>query len=453
MIAFMTTKPAVQTTSKLAAYMAVTVLAVLFLLPFHAFITTWAGANFGYLDQFRIWKEIIIFFLGFGCLVLLIRDRSLRRQFLSSKITILIGLYVLLALLRTAYGYSEGITNFEAAAYGAVAGLRYLIFFLVVGLVASRGTILQRWWPFAVVAPATTVVFFGLLQQLVLDKNFLTHFGYGPDTIPAFQGVDQKTEYARAQSTLRGPNPLGAYLALVITFLTGLTYRFRTYWFSFGFLAVAATALLFFSYSRSAWIGLVISLATWILLVIRNEKVLKLLIIVGLATAVIVGASVYVLRDNDYVQNTIFHTDENSQSATSTNSVRTQAIQDGLSDVWHHPLGQGLGSAGPASTRNSHPKIAENYYIQVAQEVGIFGLVLYLAITIGVGYKLLEQRSELLPQVLFATLIGISVINLVSHAWMDDTLSLLWWGLAGIALTPIIKHKHEKQTKSEKLAR
>jgi hypothetical protein len=54
-----------------------------------------------------------------------------------------------------------------------------------------------------------------------------------------------------------------------------------------------------------------------------------------------------------------------------------------------------------------------------------------------------------------ASLIGISVINLVSHAWMDDTLSLLWWGLAGIALAPaIIKGKHyEKQTKSEKVAK
>ena len=38
--------------------------------------------------------------------------------------------------------------------------------------------------------------------------------------------------------------------------------------------------------------------------------------------------------------------------------------------------------------------------------------------------------------ILFVSLIGISFINLLSHAWADDTLSLLWFGLAGIALAP-----------------
>ena len=451
----MSAKIADQTTSKLATYMAWAVLAILFLLPLHAFFTTWAGSVLGYHDQIRVWKEIIILFLSLGSLGLLVSDKALRRQFFGSKLTILIVLYVVLGLLRTAYGYNQGITNFEAAAYGIIGAFRYLVFFLVVGLVASRSQVLQRWWPFVVITPATIVVMFGLLQQFVLDRNFLTHFGYGPDTIPAFQSVDQKTEYARAQSLLRGPNPLGAYLALVITILAGMFYRFKSYRFSFGFLIAGSAMLLFFSYSRSAWIGLIISLAAWVLLVIKDKKILKVLLIAGLVGTVVVGLAVYTFRDNDYVQNTIFHSDETSQSTSSTNSVRLQALKDGAADVVDHPLGQGLGSAGPASARGPSPKIAENYYIQVAQEIGIFGLILYLAITVGVGYRLFMRRQQLLAQVLLASLIGISVINLVSHAWMDDTLSLLWWGLAGIALAPaIIKGKHyEKQTKSEKVAK
>lgn len=457
----MTTKTADQKpsplTTSLATYMAWTVAAILFLLPFHAFITTWAGSSFGYHDQIRVWKEVIIAFLSVGCLVLLIKDRQLRQQFFSSRLTVLITLYIALGLLRAAYGLNENITNLESAAYGIIGAFRYLVFFLVVWLIASRSTILQRWWPLTVITPATIVVFFGLLQQFVLSKDFLTHFGYGPDTIPAFQSVDQKTEYARAQSTLRGPNPLGAYLSLVITFLVGFFYKFKSYRFSFGFLLVAASVLLFFSYSRSAWIGLAISLATWVLLVIRNKKVLKSVLVFGLTVLIILSAAIFTFKDNDYIQNTVFHTDETSQSATSTNTVRTQAIQDGLQDIVNHPLGQGLGSAGPASVRGDTPKIAENYYIQVAQEVGIIGLALYVAITVGVGYRLFKKRTELLAQVLFASLVGITAINLVSHAWMDDTLSLLWWGLAGIAMATaaspgIIKGKrYEKQTKSEKI--
>lgn len=449
----MSTKSAAQKQSPLATYMAWIVLAILFLLPFHAFFTTWAASNFGYRDQFLIWKEIIIFGLSLGCLALLYKDKDLRQQFLRSNLTILIALYILLGLLRTAYGYSQEITNFESSAYGIIGAFRYLAFFLIVEQVASRSFVLQRWWLFAVVTPATIVILFGLMQQFVLERNFLTHFGYGSDTVPVFQSVDQKSEYARAQSTLRGPNPLGAYLSLMITFLSGMYYKFKTYRFSFGFLIAAASILLFFSYSRSAWIGLAISLAAWVLLAIKDEKVLKFLLITTALGVIVVGSGIFILRNNNYIQNAIFHTDENSQSTTSTNYVRSQAIQEGLQDIIKHPLGQGLGSAGPASARGPAPKIAENYYIQVAQEVGVIGLILYLAITVGVGYRLFLKRTELLPQVLLASLIGISVINLVSHAWMDDTLSLMWWGLAGIALAPgIIKAKrYEKQTKNEKI--
>jgi hypothetical protein len=436
----MSAKIADQTTSRLATYMAWAALAILFLLPLHAFFTAWAASRVGYYDQVRVWKEIIILFLSLACVVLLARDRSLRQQFLHSKLTLFIALYIALGLLRTAYGYNAGITNFESTAYGLIGGFRYLLFFVVVGLVAARSQVLQRWWPFAVITPATMVVMFGLLQEFVLDRNFLTHFGYGPDTIPAFQSVDQKTDYARAQSLLRGPNPLGAYLAFMITIFTGMFYKFKSYRFSFGFLIGGSALLLYFTYSRSAWIGLAISLAAWALLAIKDKKVLKYLLIGGLIGVLVVGFGVYAFRNNDNVQNTIFHTDETS-SASSANSVRFQAIQDAAKDVVNHPLGQGLGSAGPASARGPSPKIAENYYLQVAQEVGIFGLILYLGITVGVGYRLYERRAQLLAQVLLASLIGISVINLVSHAWMDDTLSLMWWGLAGIALAANAKPK------------
>jgi hypothetical protein len=207
----MSSKIAVPKSSQLASYMAWIALAILFLLPFHALITAWAGSNIGYFDQIRVWKEIIILVLSVGCLGLLLKDKDLRQDFLGSKLTRLIALYIVLGLLRTAWGLDQEITNLESSAYGLIGAFRYLVFFLVVWLIASRSQALQRWWPTAILTPATIVVFFGLLQQFVLDKNFLTHLGYGPDTIPAYQSVDLKTDYARAQSTLRGPNPLGAY--------------------------------------------------------------------------------------------------------------------------------------------------------------------------------------------------------------------------------------------------
>jgi hypothetical protein len=48
----------------------------------------------------------------------------------------------------------------------------------------------------------------------------------------------------------------------------------------------------------------------------------------------------------------------------------------------------------------------------------------------------------MLALVLFASFIGISFVNLLSHAWTDDTIAYIWWGLAGAAMAlPLQKRK------------
>ena len=99
------------------------------------------------------------------------------------------------------------------------------------------------------------------------------------------------------------------------------------------------------------------------------------------------------------------------------------------------PLGQGPGTAGPASFRNDNPaRISENYFIQIGQEVGILGLLLFVAINIGIARELWVRRDQLLSLVLLTSLAGLTLVNLISHAWADDTLGLIFWGLAGIAI-------------------
>jgi hypothetical protein len=110
---------------------------------------------------------------------------------------------------------------------------------------------------------------------------------------------------------------------------------------------------------------------------------------------------------------------------------------DGLRDIAAEPLGGGPGSAGPASFYNGAPRIAENYFIQVGQEVGVVGLGLFAAITVLIGQRLLRGRTVLLNQVLFASLVGLVAVNLLLHAWTDDTLAYIWWGLAGAAVAAI----------------
>lgn len=452
----MSAKKADITSDKLADYLAWVILAILALLPFHAFFTTWLGANFGYLDLFRTWKELLTALLSAGAVVLLLRHKDLRKQFTNSFVAKLIIVYIGFTLLRALYGYVSGNVNLEATLYALLNDLRYFVFFVITWLVAKRSGLLLRYWQQAVVSPAVIVVVFGLLQQFVLDKNFLTHFGYGQATIPAYQAVDLKPEYARAQSTLRGPNPLGAYLSFIIVLLGGIWLKAKQQRVIYGLLIAMSFVLIFFTYSRSAWIGTVAGLTVLIILLINNQRVRKVMLLSIAVTLLITSMLVIALRNNNIVQNTFFHTDETSTSGDSSNQARASALIDNVRDAIKHPLGEGPGSAGPASFRNNaEPKIAENYYVQIAQELGWLGLVIYLLISITVAWELWLRKNDLLAAVLLASLVGITLINMVSHAWADDTLSLIWWGLAGIALSqPVIlkANIHEKTKNTKKVA-
>ena len=148
------------------------------------------------------------------------------------------------------------------------------------------------------------------------------------------------------------------------------------------------------------------------------------------------------LRNNTTFDNIFLHSSKNSRSATSSNTVRFSDLRSNTENFIKHPLGQGVGIAGPASAHNNHPAMfAENFYIQIGQETGVLGFVVFLSINIIVGYRLYLRRDDPLSLLLFGTLIGLSLVNMVSHAWGDDTLSLIWWAFAGVALSPKLKGK------------
>lgn len=423
-------------------------LCILALLPFHAFLTTWAGSNFGHIDLFRIWKEVLIFFLAIGTIWILVTDKKLKKTVFQSKFTGLLVIYLLITLLRSIAGINNGDVNFEALVYGLIVNIRYLVFFAVTFIVAKKSIILYKYWPHVVLGPAFVITAFGLMQRFLLPSDFLTHFGYGEPNVQALHTVDNKQSYIRIQSTLRGPNPLGAYLIFVTTAIFGLWARLKQKT-SLAVLAGATFAVMlamFFSYSRSAWLGLLASLLTHSWIIFSDKKTRKYILAVAAVLIITFLGMLFVFRNNDYVQNTIFHSDETSRSVTSSNEKRADGLLDGVKDVVNNPLGQGPGSAGPASTRNDKPaKISENYFIQIAQEVGLAGMLILVTINLFVATELYKRRAETLSLVLFASLIGITIVNLVSHAWTDDTLSLLWWGLAGIALArPVLLNSNKK---------
>lgn len=432
--------------NRIASYV---VAAIFVLLPFHALLTTWAGSNFGALDVFRLWKELLMIPLGLIAAWLVLRNKDFQKQLVRSWLLRLIGVYTVLFIAFGIFVVLNGRAPFEAVAYSWIINLRFLWWFVIVWIIARADPLLTQQWPWLLFIPASLTVLFGLLQKFLLPTDFLHHFGYGPNTIAITQTVDNKEGYQRVQSTLRGANPFGAYLMLVMTAAVGSLRRKPWIAILFAFAAVA----LFFTYSRSAWIGLVVSLAVLGFMQLTSRRG-KWVLVISFALAFVIGLfGIWQFQHNDTLQNTVFHSDENSTSEVSSNEVRSSALISAAREVVHEPLGRGPGTAGPASFRTEQPRIAENYFLQIGQEVGIVGIVLLLGIFCMIVRHLWQRRRYVLAQVLLASLAGITVINLMSHAWTDDTFSLLWWGFAGAVmslpaiLSKELTHETKKVTK------
>ena len=98
------------------------------------------------------------------------------------------------------------------------------------------------------------------------------------------------------------------------------------------------------------------------------------------------------------------------------------------------PLGGGIGSTGSASLFTDEPFIIENQYLFIAHETGWMGLALFIAITYLVLSILWRQRKDWFALGVFASGLGLALIGLIQPVWVDETVAIVWWGLAAIAL-------------------
>ena len=328
----------------------------------------------------------------------------------------------------------------KALAYGLLDDLRFLVFFMVCWAIGYKTDVLSKRWSKFILIPAAIVVGFGLLQMSLLPANFLVHFGYGPNTIPPYETINNNQSYIRILSTLRGADPLGAYLLLPISALIVLIIKKPKSWLWAKTLLLAGSlAVLYGSYSRSAWIGVIFCGLLVAAAYVKRDMLVKYRLPVAAAVVLllIIAAGGFVaLRHNSKFQNVFFHTQTNSASPVSSDQAHLSALTDGVKSVIKHPLGVGPGTSGPASVYNHDrpARIPENYFLEVGEESGWLGLLLFLLINSFVAFKLWQRRDSPFALTMLAAFVGITFVNLLLLSWTDDTLSYIWWGLAGLAI-------------------
>lgn len=402
-------------------------------MPLHLFIAQSFSAITGNIELWKAGKDVFTILLVALTFVLVLKYKVYK----GTNYLLLGGLsigYLLLHLLLYKV-YQD--TTFGVAALATVYNNR-LFWFLGIGMGAALllGKSMRLNPIIKVVLMVSTAVsIFGILQYF-LPKDFLTHFGYSLErgARPMFF-IDDKPDLPRIMSTLRDPNSLGAYLMIPITLLT-------YYWFKLpkvrtlvtGLLMLHGLALLL-TFSRSAWLGTMVSVALLLLFLYGKSTwiFVKRYAPVGVVVLAVFVAGAFLLRGHYFVQNVLVHSDE-STTQTDSNNLHWQLVRDGTAGVLELPQGHGPGTAGIVSIQNEDGGVlTENYYVQIAYEVGMIGLAIFVTVTVLV-YRGLYGRTDALSLVLLATFWGYVITNNLLHTWSNESVAAQWWLLAGLVL-------------------
>lgn len=418
----------------------------LILLPFQAFIVTFLRFKFNLpYDQMvfiSAWKEYLL-----AILFILAIFKTFRLKKLPFKVLkvdkIIISFFILAFLYFLFFGGSFG---------QKISGLRYdLEFFFVYFLARSFSFDKKQIKIFLMtfLFVSISVVLFGLLQISFLPPSFLQQFGYSPNLgeylktgiLPTYESVNPTLpNFYRIQSFFPGALQFSSYLVLLSLIVFSLILFLKNkkqYLIPAGIFLVFVLLAIFATYSRSAWLGILAGIFTIFLVKAKRKRnvIIPTIILVFLGIA-----SVFLLFNVQTFQTIILHGEVRENALFGSTMTHLEAFISSIISILKNPLGMGVGSAGPASSLGK-TLITENWYFQIAIEMGMLGLVIFSAIIVYLFKYLKKIFSEtkenfykFLSLGLLGALAGISVSSFLLHTWADTVTAYTFWFFCGLII-------------------
>ncbi|MDZ7785841.1 MAG: O-antigen ligase family protein [Candidatus Saccharibacteria bacterium] len=411
-------------------------LALLIYMPFHVFLSQWLSTFTGGLNGWKVAKDVFIMLAVWVSFALVIYTKKYKNTpYLS--FTLLAFSYLALHMLLY---FAFGNTDQGVASLGTVYNNR-LTWLFIIGFSAALLTpklVTPRKLGEVLLGVSTIVCLLGV-AQFVLPSDVMTTFGYGKDRgTKASFAIDDKPDLPRAFSTIRDPNSLGAFLIIPITLIWSVLFKkeHEQKRLLLSGLLMLHGLVLFLTFSRAAWIGVAISVlvASWLHYKSWIKQHRRSIIAAMLVLAVGLFSFGYAFRDQYFVQNVIYHSDENTEADLDSNALHYELAEGGLREFSENPVGDGPGTAGIVSIQNDGKGLlTENYYIQILHEVGVIGLAIFVGFFGYIIYALKKSKSAL-GLTLFATGIAYAVMCLVMHLFTNEAVTTQWWLLAGTIL-------------------
>lgn len=386
------------------------------LLPFLAFFSITVG-SYGFSQGLLLSAAVI-------WLVYALSSRSIGFQL--DRTNVLFIIILLLSIVTTIFISPES----TAVIFGIKNNIFPLIIFFACQLPFSKNTILRKYLPWLVIIPGLIVSAIAILQSTLISPAFLESIGYNSQTIDPRQIVDGSLGIYRAFSTLGGPNQLGAYLLLPLAFSIIFGIKQKNWWFMASIPFIISGIIL--SFSRSAWLAAIAVIVLSIYWVLARRQRIVFLLAAAMSLVILATGVFFLASSNKRIQNVVLHGSIIDNQIMGSDQQRILALSNAVKLVTQEPFGHGLGSAGPASFQSSKPIITENWYLQIAFEIGLFGMVLYIIAFASLMYDFFQARPNLLAGALLAATIGILIANAFLHTWADGTISILGFALYGL---------------------
>lgn len=228
--------------------------------------------------------------------------------------------------------------------------------------------------------------------------------------------------WLRAYGSLPHPNILGGFLALAIIFILYFSFKAKNKAERFFVLIslVFIYPALFFTFSRSAWLGLLVSLVLFGFWLFRRKQQLekkiffKIIFLILLLTTILAA---------NFWQPLVTRLQGKEPLEVNSIQLRYTFNEQAIQVIQDHPFtGAGIGAYtyGVYETVNGswpgyYYQPVHNIYLLVFAELGIFGIILFGLILLLFIYNLMKSATTIEKATSFLLLTIILIIGLFDH--------------------------------------
>jgi O-Antigen ligase len=456
-------------------------LALIALLPFHAFLLAWAfaaGVPGSIVRPLGAWKEAV----AIGVLVAGIRGfraahRHLDRLDVAGLAYVaVVAIYVLFPRIASS-STTAGAEGFGASGVVGVidrlvptfTGERFVAFrasaFLVLLLLAARHAKLpNNFLPRAlrvamavggIVAAIAVFEFFfsDAWNDFIVNKVRYTNYQREIlDVSPfdfydiRFHGVIGGQKIVRVGSVFFSPLALGFYLLVPFAAAADRIARQGLRGAAAGCFLLTGAALLF-SQTRSALIGALV-VAVIVLVPTRAHLVQRRLQFAFVLVAVLLVALPVAAATGLSERAT---TPKSGDERSGVDHLT--ALSNGVDAIAHDPVGRGVATSAGTGQRfdKSNAVISENYYLQVGIETGVVGIFTFVALTVVLLRRLKRAVPDTLAEgggAIRAMGLALAVGSFFLHTWNDFAVAWTFWPLAGAMLGLAVARAREREAPS-----